>query len=123
MKHLFVVVLLFGPAFSGPGEAHHSTAATYHLGEIRTIEGTIVQVAMREPHAFVHVEVLDGRGILRRWSAEWKEMPDGSGADLARTAVRVGDHVRIIGHPARNRGVDRLLIVQIALAEDHQGGS
>jgi hypothetical protein len=102
------LVVLIG----GAGEAHHSLAATYRLDETQTIEGTLVQVAYRAPHSFVHVEALDDHGVMRRWSAEWGDVADLMSGGVP-PDLRVGDRIRIIGHPGRHEATYRLLVADI----------
>jgi hypothetical protein len=114
MKHLplFIVAVLV-LVFSTTGQAHHSIAATYRLSDTQSISGTIVQVALREPHSFLHVEAPDSDGIVRRWSAEWDAGTPVLGRSNDHNPLRVGNRVRIVGHPGQNPEVYRLLIVEI----------
>src|ERR1700680_3693637 len=53
-----------------PAQAHHSFAATY-IGEKEiTVEGSVVQIALRSPHSFFFVEAKDDKGVVRRWAFE-----------------------------------------------------
>ena len=115
MKHLpvFTVALLV-LLFSTAGQAHHSLAATYRLSATEAISGTVVQVALREPHSFLHIEAPDRDGVMRRWSAEWDDATPVLGRSHADTPLRVGDRVRVVGHPGQTRETYRLLIVQIS---------
>jgi hypothetical protein len=46
--------------------AHHSFAGTYLLDQTVTIEGTIVQFDIRNPHSFISLEVRDSDGKTSR---------------------------------------------------------
>ena len=120
MKHLSfaVAVVALVAAFTIPGDAHHSLAAAFRLADMDTIEGTIVQIAFREPHSFVQVEAPDADGVMRRWSAQWTDDTDLSAHARMHDALRPGDVVRIVGHPARNLEAYQLLIVRIARSDE-----
>ena len=104
-----LVVLL-----SVSGEAHHSLAATYGISDTQTIEGIVVQVALREPHSFVHIEALDDDGIMRRWRVEWEDVGHLIQRGMTRDTLRVGERVRLVGHPGRPDGVYRLLVAHMS---------
>jgi len=119
MKHLILLTTIALVAvLNTPGAAQRSTAATYRLTETRAIEGTVVQVAFRVPDAFVHVEAPDQDGVMHRWSLLWS---DGRGLGMhgvTRATLRVGDRVRVVGHPGRNSETYQLLVVRMTRAED-----
>ena len=50
--------------------AHHSLDQTYDLKTELKLEGKIVQVLVRNPHSFLHVEALDSAGVMQRWAFE-----------------------------------------------------
>jgi len=107
---------------SGYGEAHHSLAATYRLTNTQTIEGIVVKVALREPHSFVHIEALDGDGVMRRWSVEWVDVAHLIEQGITRDTLRVGERVRIVGHPGRDEDTYRLLVAQKSRSTDGRPG-
>ena len=74
MKRYLVVLSVVLAATVGVGtalSAHHSFAATYHEGQSITIEGELVQFLFRNPHSFVHINVTEKDGTVRRHAAEW----------------------------------------------------
>ena len=52
--------------------AHHSLGATYDNEKEVKLDGKIVQFLMRNPHSFLHVEAKDEKGVVQRWSLEWR---------------------------------------------------
>jgi hypothetical protein len=119
MKHLtWLVAVTLVVLFGASGEAHHSLSATYRLHDTQTIDGVIVQVAFREPHSFVHVQALDQDGFMRRWSVEWDDAARLFKTGVTPRTLRVGDRVRVTGHPGRNAGTYRLLLESIARPVD-----
>ena len=90
------------------GHAHHSFSATYDDSREIQIEGTLVQLMFRNPHAWVHVTVPDESGELVRWGIEWGAAGALSRQGVTRESLKPGDHVIITGNPGRNPDDHRL---------------
>jgi hypothetical protein len=121
MKHslfagAFVVALLAAVAI--PTAAHHSFAAAYLLEEVQPLRGTVLNVAFREPHVYVHVNAPDHAGAMQRWSLEWRDVTTLAAAGITHATLRPGDQVEVIGHPGRNPETHQLLIVRISRLSD-----
>jgi hypothetical protein len=98
--------------------AHHSQVAVYDTKGEQKIEGTLVQVLIRSPHSWVHIEAKDPEGKLQRYAIEW-----GGAAQLSRQGVdgktlKVGDVVKITGRPGRNKVDHRLLMMHMERPAD-----
>lgn len=103
---------------SGAALAHHSQVAVYHSNTEQKIEGELVQVMIRSPHSWVHVEAKDEKGEVQRFAIEW-----GGAAQLRNQGVdgktlKIGDQVRITGRPGRNAMDHRLLMMYIERPSD-----
>jgi len=100
----------------GPAVAHHSFAAAYDTspeGAI-TIEGTIVNVRLTNPHSFFFLDVEDENGAVVRWSFE-----AGTPSGMLRNGyspevIKEGDVVTISGFrahdPSKPNGMLRELV-------------
>jgi hypothetical protein len=85
-----------------PARAHHSVALQFDMSKEIEIEGTVVAMEWRNPHAWLQVEVESESGETLVWQAEF-----GSANALYRRGWRrddlpVGTHVTIMGLPARD---------------------
>ena len=116
MKNALIVVaaIVCGTAVF----AHHSQVAVYDTKGEQKIEGTLVQVLIRSPHSWVHIEAKDPEGKLQRYAIEW-----GGAAQLSRQGVdgktlKVGDVVKITGRPGRNKLDHRLLMMHMERPAD-----
>ena len=98
--------------------AHHSFAATYFENKTVTIEGKLVQVLLRNPHSFVHVEAPDENGRMQRWAAEWAGSGQLGGQGLTSQTLRFGDMVTITGNPGRNPDDHRIRLVTLLRKSD-----
>ncbi len=82
--------------------AHHSVALQFDMSQEVEIEGTIMELEWRNPHAWLTVEVENEAGEMEVWRVEF-----GSGNSLTRRGWRpadlpVGAHVTVHGLPARD---------------------
>jgi len=64
----FVLALAIG--FAAPALAHHSFAAHYDMQKTVTIQGTIVNVRLTNPHSWFFLDVKEPDGTISRWSFE-----------------------------------------------------
>ena len=97
--------------------SHHSFAGTYILEKLHTVEGKVVQLQIRNPHSFIHVEVVGENGQTIRWSIE-----GGSANQLApqddKPSLKVGDQLRVTGNPARSAEAHRMRLVRMVRPTD-----
>jgi hypothetical protein len=82
--------------------AHHSVALQFDMSQEIEIEGTIMELEWRNPHAWLTVEAENEAGETVVWRVEF-----GSGNSLTRRGWRpadlpVGSHVTVHGLPARD---------------------
>jgi hypothetical protein len=114
---MVVLVIVTGILVVGAtAYAHHSFGATYDLRKQITIEGKLVQVMLRNPHSFFHVEAPDESGQMQRWSVE------GGGATQMRTegdkGLQVGDTIKVVINPARSAEAHRGRLISITRPSD-----
>src|SRR5262245_8872154 len=118
MKTRLVVLLIAAGIFvaGATSYAHHSFGATYDLKKQITIEGKLVQVMLRNPHSFFHVEAPDENGQVQRWSVE------GGSATQMRTegdkGLQVGDTIKVVVNPARSAEAHRGRLISITRPSD-----
>ena len=93
--------------------AHHSLGATYDGNKTVTLEGKIVQLLLRNPHSFLHIEAKDEKGVVQRWSLEWRSAGSLGQSGIGRDTLQIGDDVVITMSPSRtpadHRGVLKTL--------------
>ena len=104
MKRYLVVLSVAAAAIVSVGTtlyAHHSFAATYREDESITIQGELVQFMFRNPHSFVHLNVTEKDGTVRRYAVEWGGSSSLAGQGVNQATLKVGDKVIITGSPGR----------------------
>jgi DNA/RNA endonuclease YhcR with UshA esterase domain len=117
-KTKLVVLIVAALMLSGAvtAYAHHSFSATYQIEKKITIEGKVVQMMMRNPHSFIHVEVTDETGKPVTWSIEGggaTQMKNNQGEPL-----KVGDKVQVVCNPGRSVEAHRGRLVSITRPAD-----
>lgn len=110
---LGAVVLLSG----GAAYAHHSFAGTYNEDGIMSLEGTLVEFSIRNPHSFVHIDVLEKDGKTKtKWGAEWAGATQLQASGVNARTLKPGEKVKITGRPPRDPEGHRVLLVTLEAA-------
>lgn len=98
--------------------AHHSFTALYEMGKEVVIEGRVVQIAFRNPHVFLHVERVDGKGNVERWAVEWGGLNTLAESGITSTTFSIGDHVVIRANPLRRPSDNRVRMAALKRTSD-----
>jgi hypothetical protein len=98
--------------------AHHSQVAVYQSNAEQKIEGELVQVLIRSPHSWVHVQAPDDQGRPQRYAVEWGGAAQLRTAGIDGRTLKVGDKVKVTGRPGRNPADRRLLMMYIERPSD-----
>ena len=96
---VLVLVLLLAAASVS---AHHSFAAHYDMAKPITVQGSLVQVRLTNPHSWFLLEVKEADGKVTRWRFE-----AGTPSGMIRNGYKAselppGTMVTITGFPARD---------------------
>jgi hypothetical protein len=102
MTRAFLVATLAGACLFGvAAQAHHSLAATYYPEKEVRLEGKIIDLLLRNPHSFLQIEAPDDKGVMQRWSLEWRSSGQLGQQGIKRDTLKVGDEVIITMNPSR----------------------
>jgi hypothetical protein len=94
--------------------SHHSFAAAFDMNKPVTVQGTIVQVRLENPHSWFFLDVKDASGKMERWAFE-----AGTPSGMIRNGfkpglIKKGVEVTIKGFrakdPSQNMGMLRELV-------------
>ena len=69
-RNVVSLVLTLTIGVAAPVLAHHSFAAHYDMQKSITIQGTIVNVRLTNPHSWFFLDVKEADGTISRWSFE-----------------------------------------------------
>jgi hypothetical protein len=81
--------------------AHHSLAATYKADQEVKLDGKIIDFLFRNPHSFLQIEAPDEKGVMQRWSLEWRASGQLGQQGIKRDTLKVGDEVVVTINPSR----------------------
>jgi hypothetical protein len=84
----------------GTALAHHGTA-NFDTTQKIELEGTITRYEWANPHVFIWLETRDEQGKAVTWQVEGGPPALLRRAGVTRDLISVGQHVKVIGHPAR----------------------
>ena len=92
---------------------HHSFAGTYVEDKTVTLDGTVAEFNIRNPHSFISIEVKDKDGKVTRWGGEWGGVTQLSQGGVNRFTLKIGDHIIIEGAPARDSSDNKVLVRKV----------
>jgi hypothetical protein len=110
---LLWTVVLLGSASAA--WAHHSFAAAFDMNKPVTVQGTIVEIRLENPHSWFFLDVKDANGKVERWGFE-----AGTPSGMVRNGfkpgiIKKGVAVTIKGFhaqdPSQNMGMLRELVL------------
>ena len=108
LRHLTVTFAL--AIFTGQVLAHHGFAGRYDEENLITIEGTVVELQMINPHAMLIVAVRGEDGRVVRWNGLLGTVASLSRDGWTSDTLKPGDRVSVHGAPAVQGAPDMLLM-------------
>lgn len=102
MKRRILGLVFAGSLMSGAtAYAHHSLAATYKADQEVKLDGKIIDFLFRNPHSFLQIEAPDDKGVMQRWSLEWRASGQLGQQGIKRDTLKVGDEIEVTINPSR----------------------
>ena len=90
--------------------AHHGFAGRYDEENPITLEGTVVELQLSNPHAMLIFSVRGDDGRVVRWNGLLGTATSLVGDGWTRDTLKPGDRIRILGAPAVRGAPDMLLM-------------
>lgn len=120
MKALSVAALagLGLSGLAGTLSAHHSFPAHYQADANVVLEGTVSEFLWRNPHSFIHLEVVNEAGESEIWALEWHNTVMMARLGHTPDTIRPGDEIIVSGNPARD-GTRRVRLVTLERPADN----
>lgn len=82
--------------------AHHSFSAEFDIGQPVEITGTVTTIEWTNPHAWVHMQTVEGNGERAEWAVELLGVNALARSGLTRHVLKPGDAITVRGFRARN---------------------
>ena len=115
---LFRVAALLVLVAAARPSMHHDPRLTYNERASLTIDGSVVNVTLRNPHSFMQVAVKsEGTGEVH-YRIEWTGIDDLRRAGIGASTFRSGDRVVITGQPGRGTSDRRLRVTALKRPKD-----
>jgi len=110
-----IVLAVVGGVFAivGPLFAHHA-ANTYDRTKEITLEGTVTEWRLGNPHPTLYFTVKGPDGSIGEWFAESQSPPyRWFNNGWNKNTIKSGDTITITGHPSKEPGRKRIAIVKV----------
>jgi len=117
MKGLILVLLL--SLGSGTLAAHHGRGATYDMKQQVTLKGTVSEVAWRNPHVVIYMDVKETNGTVVNWAFENSSVGTLARQGYNRNTLKVGQEITAVVNPSA-QGAPRGLVVKVVLADGRE---
>jgi hypothetical protein len=102
-RNLAVMALITGSVWmsSRSGFAHHSVAANFDQSKSVDVNGKVKEVAIRNPHSQITLEVAKPEGGVTEFFVEWSDKNALLRRSVPVNKIKVGDKVTINVMPSR----------------------
>jgi hypothetical protein len=102
INRVALIALMGLGAGAMPAAAHHAFAAEFDVNDPITLEGTIVQLELINPHSWIHLDVTRPDGTVERWMIEGGPPNALFRRGFTRAALPVGSEIIIEGFRAKD---------------------
>jgi hypothetical protein len=101
-KSITVFVILASLALAaGSLFAHHGRGATYDGDKEESVTGVLTELAWRNPHVAIYVDVKDASGKVTNWAFESSNTSTMSREGWTRTIFKPGQQMTVKFNPSR----------------------
>ncbi len=97
-----VVTGLSLAASTAPVAAHHAFAAEFDVNRPITLEGTVVELELINPHSWIHLDVTKPDGTVERWMIEGGPPNALFRRGFTRAALPIGSEIVVEGFQAKD---------------------
>ena len=116
-KSLALFILVAGVLISAaPLFAHHGRGATYDMKKQVTLKGVVTEVAWRNPHVAIYMDVKDADGKVVNWAFENSNVSTLARQGYNRNSLKVGQEITAVVNPSA-AGTPRGIVVKVILAD------
>ena len=121
-QKFFGMFLTVGPLLlSLPLVAHHG-GASFDVGNVLTLKGTVTEWVWSNPHCFLKIDVKDESGTVTHWVVETQNPTTMSQGGWSRRVFKPGDEVTVTLQPNKN-GAPIGLVRSVVLPDGRKLGA
>jgi Family of unknown function (DUF6152) len=103
MRALFTVLLAsVMAALSAPAFAHHAFAGEFDASKPITLRGKVTRVEWINPHAWLHMDVVNAEGKVESWRIEAGSPNTLVRRGMTRDSIPTGTEIVVFGYRHRN---------------------
>jgi len=96
--------------------AHHGRGATYDMKKQTTLKGTVTEVAWRNPHVVVYIDVKEADGNVVNWAFENSSVSTLARQGYSRNTLKIGQEITAVVNPSA-QGAPRGIVVKVILTD------
>ena len=97
LEQLLLIPALLLPSIT---TAHHAFRVIYDFSRTETIEGSVVNLELVNPHARLHIEVADENGVTTQWVVEGPGKLSLARRGWTDDMFATGEQLTIVGNPS-----------------------
>ena len=97
------VLMLLVPVTPGDLRAHHASSAEFDANSPVNLSGKVTKVEWINPHAWIHLDVLNDDGTSTSWMVEGGTPNTLLRAGINRNSLPIGSEIRVRGYRAKDR--------------------
>lgn len=103
MKKLITFLVLVASLSLAAGSlfAHHGRGATYDGDKEIKLTGTLTELAWRNPHVAIYMDVKDAGGKVVNWAFESSNTSTMSREGWSRNILKIGQQITVTFNPSR----------------------
>ena len=100
-KWIALQLVAMAIGLASPALSHHSHAMFDHTKEV-SITGTVTQWVLRNPHAFLYIDIKSENGEVVNFSIEMSNIPNMITRGIGQATFKPGDTVTAKVHPLKD---------------------
>ncbi|HYR83841.1 MAG TPA: DUF6152 family protein [Terriglobia bacterium] len=118
MKKVLAFFILIAGMSTGAATlfAHHGRGATYDMKKQVTLKGVVTEVAWRNPHVAIYMDVKDAEGKVVNWAFENSNVSTLARQGYNRNTLKVGQEITAVVNPSA-AGTPRGIVVKVILPD------
>ena len=101
-KAVGILIVFLGIVSMTTAPSAHHSRAMFDIEKLISVEGVVTEVQWRFPHMWITVDVPGPNGKTESWGFEGAGAAMMVASGISPEILKVGNRVKIIGHPARD---------------------